>query len=248
MKISALLLASLISWTASASHLSAFRAEGVSAQAYFPSQKTLWGTSAFGQRSPLEELDLAKVPAAPDFDFIRNKFEALRDKRFLTTSGSDFLRRITWLFPDDGCYARAEVLARLLEQEKAPPVAKIFVFGDLKAKTPNSPRGSVSWWYHVAAAYRDRTTVYILDAALEPQRPLTLQEWVARVSSDPDDVRLSICSAKTYEPDSDCYTPEPKSPQASWAEEQRYLPKEWGRLEQLHRDPEKELGEFPPWL
>lgn len=248
MKLTALIFSFLVASLAIASGPSAMRAPGVPASAYFPIRKdSAFRTSAFSQRASLNQVDIKKVPEVSGYAFIQEKFTSLRDKRFLETPDQDFLRRITWLYPDDGCYARAEVLSHQLEEDKAPAAAKVFVFGDLRAKTANSPRGFVTWWYHVAVAYRVSSVVYIFDPSIEAKRPLTLDEWVGLVSPAIGNATVSICASHTFEPDSDCVNPTNKTERAYDEEKENYLEKEWSRLEDLGRNPEKELGDLPPW-
>lgn len=67
-------------------------------------------------------------------------FRSLRDARWLTMPGMrDFKRRSSWLYPDDGCFARAALGGQKLESWDYPRPKKLFIFGDLEVKTANSP-------------------------------------------------------------------------------------------------------------
>ena len=58
-------------------------------------------------------------------------------------------KHIPFCYPEDGCYARAHEMTRLMEK-KGVIAGKVFIEGDLKVETTNSPKGYVEWWYHVA--------------------------------------------------------------------------------------------------
>ena len=60
----------------------------------------------------------------------------LREARFVFGRDQpEFARRSSWLYPDDGCFARAALAADNLARWSFAPVAKIFVFGDLDVRT-----------------------------------------------------------------------------------------------------------------
>ena len=52
-------------------------------------------------------------------------------------------------YPEDGCYARAQEMSLILDK-KGVTTGKVFIEGDLRVDTTNSPKGYVEWWYHVA--------------------------------------------------------------------------------------------------
>lgn len=192
--------------------------------------------------------DLTKVhdwDAAKD---INEAFARVRDVRFLYwTSGFD--RRATWLYPDDGCFMRAEFAARHLESWGYPVPSKIFVFGDLTVQTKNSPQGQVSWWYHVVVGYRVAGQVVVFDPSIEPTKILTFQEWKAMmVRSAGVDVTVSVCDSHAYDPDSNCEKGDPNSEQTAASDSHSFLTNEWDRLLELSRDPNRELGDYPPWV
>ena len=199
------------------------------------------------KKQPLEAINFDSIPQISSTIELQKHFEFIRDTRFLQTEDTHFPRRLTWLFPDDGCYARAEVAKNTLSDQPIPIPKKIFVFGSLSAQTVNSPYGSVQWWYHVAITYRVNGDVYVLDPALEPHRPLSIQEWNNLVGGQTTQVRYTICHANTFDPMADCGGADAITPQQAIEEQKSFLDDEWNRLLELDRDPDKELGEFPPW-
>ncbi len=134
-------------------------------------------------------------------NMLQARFEKLRDEKFIETASG--LRRPSWLYPDDGCFARAAMANRVAFQEFMPVPSKVFAFGNLRVKTTNHPRGSVSWWYHVAPIVQVGETKYVLDPAIEFSRPLTLEEWLGRMGS-PEKMKVSVCSSGTYSPGDNC--------------------------------------------
>lgn len=204
--------------------------------------------SAERARKPLKNLNLNDIPDVGSYPDLVREFQYVRDSRFLATNDPNFPRRLTWMYPDDGCYARAEVAKHELEKHNFPAPKKVFVFGNLYASSKNSTTGFVQWWYHVAVTYRAGNDVYIFDPALEPQRPLTMTEWNKLVGGEQNEVQYSVCDHNTYEPSWDCYTPAPLDPSITYREQKGFLEYEWQRLLDLQRNPTRELGDFPPWL
>lgn len=179
---------------------------------------------------------------------IESAFYLVRDYRFLKNRKDDnFLRRITWLFPDDGCYARAALMKDQLAQ-LGVPTSRIFIFGDLKVDTDNHPSGSVSWWYHTAPVMKTADgTVFVLDPSIEAQRPLTLEEWTLRQVPALDQALLSICSGDTYGPNISCTSTVDPIKMAN-SDILYLLDFEWNRQKMLKRVPEEVLGDMPPWF
>jgi hypothetical protein len=165
-------------------------------------------------------------------------------------------RRIPWLYPDDGCYARSALSQIRLSARGQKTFKQIFVFGNLSLKTPNHPRGLVTWWYHVAPLIKTRQGVFVLDPAVEPRKPLVLEEWLNRFLPNTFDVKVSVCAPSSYSPDSACFPEEEiEYPRAIKAVTEEYFPLEWSRLHHLGRDPQLELtphfvvdrdNKFPP--
>lgn len=204
--------------------------------------------SAERAKKPLKSLNLSEIPDVGSLADLENQFFYIRDTRFLATENTNFPRRITWLYPDDGCYARAEVAKFELVNHHFPEPKKIFVFGNLSAASKNSPTGSVQWWYHVAVAYRVGDVAYVFDPSLEPMRPLTITEWHNLVGGNQTFVQYSICSQGTFDPAADCYQPRALSQEDAVWEQKSFLKDEWSRILELKRNPEQELGNNPPWL
>ncbi len=196
----------------------------------------------------LKNLNVNEIPEVSSAAELQREFNYLRDTRFLKSDRPDFPRRITWLFPDDGCYARAEMAAIELEHHQFLAPKKIFAFGDLSVQTQNALTGSVTWWYHVAVAYRIQQDVYVFDPAISPGQPLRLKEWDERMGGAQTEIKYAVCSARTYDPDADCLHPVVTSDRDVEEEQKGYFKVEWTRVLKLNRDPEKELGDLPPWL
>lgn len=179
---------------------------------------------------------------------LQQRFEQARDLRFFHDySHPDFPRRSSWLYPDDGCYARTALAIKIFMQMAAPVPKKVFVFGDLTVTTPNSPDGKVGWWYHVAPIVEVEGENWVLDPAMEPNQPLRLTEWLARMSESPNDLKVAICESGTYTPYNLCALPTDGVEAGATNDQQDFMRPEWRRLLELERNPNLELGEHPPW-
>lgn len=204
------------------------------------------GPGAEQSAVPLDRLDLSQVPAWPDRAALDSAFAGLRDARPLRHP-QDFARRLTWLYPDDGCFARAALMADLAQARSLPRPRKLFVFGELEARTPNTPQGTVSWWYHVAPIVSVGGAAFVLDPALEPARALGLQEWVERMQLRSRALRVAVCGEHAYTPDSPCRGAAPGTDSIAGKNMNEYLPREWARVEALGMKPALVLGDSPPW-
>ncbi|WP_413585786.1 protein-glutamine glutaminase family protein [Bdellovibrio sp. HCB274] len=194
---------------------------------------------------PLRDLEISQLPNAGNLKNLNTHFQFIRDSFFMQDGSHP--RRLTWLYPDDGCYARAELAAeKLVELKKSIP-KKVYAFGNLRARTDNSPNGWVEWWYHVAVTYQVDGVAYVLDPALNPYQPMTLVQWGKAIGDTDGTVRYSICSKDTFDPDDACNNPNPVNEDFAANEQRDFFPFEWERLIELGRNPEKELGNQPPW-
>jgi hypothetical protein len=86
--------------------------------------------------------------------------------------------------PEDGCWARADVIAMAIrragfEVVKVNIVAKEQT-GDRTARlhvdTDNTPTGVIEWGYHVAPAVKVNGKLMVIDASMF-DRPVTVDEW-----------------------------------------------------------------------
>jgi hypothetical protein len=246
-----------VGWAAGEDVHSARREPGLSYLAY----KAHAVLMAQGARplnvSPVEEAKpygqtKATLPAATLWKTeveMKQNFDKFRDHRFLERSSQPgFLRRSSWLYPDDGCFARAALAVLNLGKLNVTLPKKVFVFGDLDVKTINSPNGSVSWWYHVAPLVEIDGVKYVLDPAIEPRNPLRLEDWLSRMNANPDNLEVAICGSGSYTPYDACHKESDGVESSALSDQGRYLDSEWYRLKSLGRIPEEELGDSPPWL
>jgi len=201
-----------------------------------------------------------------NYQTIQDNFEKIRDLRYFTdTKKTGFLRRISWLYPDDGCWTRASAVVNHLFGAVDNPVSefarpsKIFAFGNLCANTPNSSGGYVSWWYHTAPLIRDAQTnqTYVLDPSVGPKKPMTIEAWIAAISSNtgacqnsyqPKVEKINVCTGFGAGPSNNCsdstYTDEAREA----LRQNTYQGYERSRQVELGRDADKVLGDEAPWL
>lgn len=76
---------------------------------------------------------------------------------------------IPFLYPENGCWARAHEMCRLFIDAGVQP-EKVWIYGNLHAATQNSPSCKVGWIYHVAPTLLVSTgatsEVYVIDPSL----------------------------------------------------------------------------------
>ena len=117
-------------------------------------------------------------------------------------------KHIPFGYPEDGCHARAHEMTRLLE-DKGIIAAKVFVEGDLRVDTENSPKGYVSWWFHVAPILKvkkdGKEEVYVIDPSIFSEA-VPLQEWLAIQTSHEDGRQDEVYKTRRFN-----YTPLNKS-------------------------------------
>ena len=202
--------------------------------------------SAASSKVKFDELNLLPVPK---YAYIPELFNDLRDERFLEAkSKPDFKRRLSWLYPHDGCWIRAAIMKQLSYEWKQDQPFKLFIFGNLNVKTQNAVGGSVSWWYHVIPVLRDSEgALWAIDPAIEPKKPLPIQEWILTMVPKVEDAQFALCSPDTYSPSSSCQTPKSDDDKNAKQQIESYLGLEWSNLVSLNRNPEEELGNNPPW-
>jgi hypothetical protein len=206
---------------------------------------------------------LNTVVSWPNFKIIQENFEKIRDIRYFTEATPNFLRRISWLYPDDGCWTRASAAIKdlfgpfnnVVNNFSRP--SKVFVFGNLCANTNNSPDGQVSWWYHTAPIIKDANTkqTYVLDPSINSRTPLTIEKWIMEITSQTGACSNSGSSISTFNicngygsgPYDDCNSSF-ENETSNMLRQSRFQSDERDRQIELGRDPQVVLGNQPPWL
>jgi hypothetical protein len=137
--------------------------------------------------------------------------QAKADEMFTLVSGLSCLPPspvtppcITFLYPVDGCYARAHEMCRLMGLQGVSS-QKVFNYAgsnnDLFVQTKNSPFCSVNWRYHVAPTLRVRksfpsTEDQVIDPALFTG-PVTTTAWQAK-QTDPNATLVATDASVFY--------------------------------------------------
>lgn len=197
----------------------------------------------------MKNIDIVKVPEWTKRSELQKAFETVRDERFMPDADHPgFQRRMSWLYPDDGCFARAELFSQKLIEYGYPKPAKVFAFGDLSVWTQNSPMGMVSWWYHVVVGYRVGTEIFVFDPAITAEHPLPLKEWVRLMNVKADEVTISVCDSNSDDPYGPCVGSPEKTRDQAISRQSLFFGSEWNRVEILGDDPMKVLGDEPPWV
>jgi hypothetical protein len=225
------------------------------------SLSTAAATDVYDSRTTVAELDFADVPTWSDAD-INAQFASARDDRYLTQTDPpepNFQRRMSWLYPDDGCYARAEqVDVRVAQFGKTRP-HKLFAFGSpdhwLRVHTDNARGGVVEWTYHVVPVVKNSAgEPIVFDPALNPCKPLPYQKWLALMVDDMtfyDDLAqgngVALGDSWSYYPNSLPSGEPPHSAESLDDLQGNFLYAEWSRQTELGRDPNLVLGANPPW-
>ncbi|RUR05694.1 protein-glutamine glutaminase family protein [Legionella sp. km772] len=203
--------------------------------------------SPFNKKVPLMDMDYSLAPKITTYAELLAMFHFVRDTRFLYEEAQPgFGRRISWLYPDDGCFARAAMTGMSLQMQHFIRPAKIFAFGELSLKTPYSVKGEVFWWYHVAAVVNYMDSIYVLDPALKPDGPILVGDWYNKMGIE-NDLTGVVCNPYTYDPFDYCYKISSKGDINARKDQSRYLEKEWSRMQSLGFDPLQILGNNPPW-
>jgi hypothetical protein len=99
---------------------------------------------------------------------------------------------IPFLFPDDGCWARANEMCRLMTAAGIT-AGKFWIYGSLSVNTVNSPACNVQWIYHVAPFLLvdsgSGTIQTVIDPSLFPG-PVSVSDWISimQTSVPPSDL------------------------------------------------------------
>lgn len=211
---------------------------------------------------------LNTVNAWPNLTIIKDLFKKIRDMRYFNDSAKEnFLRRISWLYPDDGCFSRMAAvvndyfgpISNELHYFSRP--SKIFAFGNLCVNTNNSPHGFVTWWYHVAPIIKNAedNQTYVLDPSINPYEPLLVEKWITQISATTGPCSrkhamvnvFNICNGYGSGPADICQdftTTNFLTETAIMLYQNSYQKAERRRQDSLGRDADKVLGDEPPWL
>jgi hypothetical protein len=214
------------------------------------------GDTIEGTRTTTSQVNWSAVPTWSDGDILA-QFPLQRDVRYMTgTDNPGVSRRISWMYPDDGCFSRAEQFNVKVAAAGKPRPHKLFAFGSwLRVYTTNESTGTVYWgWHVVPVVKRTNGEPIVFDSALSPCRPLNWKKWLALMA---DDVNLfdtansgfavSLADPNGYFP-SNLKNGEPSHSAESLTDQQtRFLNYEWSRQVELGRDPNVVLGATPPW-
>lgn len=196
----------------------------------------------------INNIDFSLVPEVSTHEELLRMFYFVRDIRFLHLDDNpEFSRRISWLYPDDGCFARAALAGMKLGENNLVRPAKIFAFGNLAVQTMYSREGAVYWWYHVAEIVRYMDAYYVIDPALNNREPLLVENWFHLMGEEAD-LQGAVCNPYTYGPFDDCLKATQESDKPAQSDQLIYLQYEWDRMSELGFDPQLVLGESPPWL
>ncbi len=213
------------------------------------SQLYLQGSSAWGMAQSFEKLDFSQVADVGSLEKLNHLFIYIRDSKFISKLPLPLTeRRLSWLFPDDGCYIRAEMVSLFTKQQNLPETYKFFGFGDLAVKSANHPDGVVRWWYHVVPIYRVGNQPYVIDPSIDPKAPMTAEAWKAAMEVERPAEKFSICQPRTVGPEESCTHSRGQSYEHTIRTQINFLDYEWLRLQNLGRNPQVELGDNPPWL
>jgi hypothetical protein len=106
---------------------------------------------------------------------------------------------IPFLYPDDGCWARAHEMCRLMIAAGAKP-SKVWIDGHLHVNTKNNPNCFVNWRWHVAPIIcvrhrRGQSENMVIDPSLF-STPVTEATWKG-VQGDPN-ATLTETAASVY--------------------------------------------------
>lgn len=197
---------------------------------------------------PVDDIDYSKVPVLTSYKELVQIFNKVRDDRSLFEQGMpSFPRRVSWLYPQDGCFARAAVEGSKMDQFGFTRGYKLFAFGNLSVKTHYAPGGEVNWWYHVSTILGvENKGYYVLDPAINPNSPTPVKEWYSLMG----DTHITgvVCNKYTYSPANSCYESTESADQEGFSDEKYFLQLEWNNVENLGYDPDSILGNNPPWF
>jgi hypothetical protein len=211
--------------------------------------------SPYAIRFPVAQFNVDMIPFPHTADELNRAFKYVRDVPFLpATTGLGFPRRLAYLYPDDGCWSRAYLtVARAAEYlgPEIPRFYQLYAFGKMGFKTPNAQPGRnwVYWSYHVVPLVRIGNQAYVIDVAVEPSAPLTLQDWLSRLAwAGEEKIEVAVCDGFAYGMYQPCAgAKEMVSMKSALRHHYVYLQREEERQRSLGRNIAEVLGPRPPW-
>lgn len=169
-----------------------------------------WGESVLDPEiSLLQDITPDTIGGVPEWPYgllaLNSFVYQVRHARFYNNPNpGDYKRKAPWLYPIDGCYAKAAHVSAQASIRGYKRPGKVFAFGHLRFNSPYSSRGRVFWSYHVAAAYHIGSTVYVIDPMVSGSAALTLDQWIGQLSSTPERVKVKLCDENAYSPSNRC--------------------------------------------
>lgn len=131
--------------------------------------------AALGKPAPAGGPQLAMTPVALPREDIDLLFGRVAERTCAPLVAADPC--IPFAYPDDGCWARAHEMCRLLNETKFV-ARKTWIYGSLRVATANSPKCAVTWVYHVAPIVMEQGTnqVFVIDPSMA-KAPVMLSDW-----------------------------------------------------------------------
>jgi hypothetical protein len=200
--------------------------------------------SAYKVSDRYEKLNSSDIPDWESLEVMQQRFEEIRDSRFVIYEEKNILRGIPFLYPDDGCHTRAAMLIQQAVEKSYAKPKKVFIFGELIFKTPYSmiEEGQVRWWFHAAPIVKVAGQVYVLDPAVNFDSPLKIKDWALKLTPNFDKVNFAYCDGSTYKSTDSCQSPKSIDQEELNKEIQFWLKMEWNRHRNLGNDPWELFG------
>lgn len=166
--------------------------------------------------------------------------EAAQIRMHNNPNSGNFMRRGPWLYPNNGCYAKAAHVSALALQKGFQQPGKIYAYGNLEFNSPYAKNGRrVYWRYHMAAAYVFNGEVMVIDPGISSS-PMTQEQWFSHISPLPNSVRPKYCDVRNYSPLATCVGGRGNG--ANLNHVRGILRDEWSNLIRLGYNPAELLG------
>ena len=82
--------------------------------------------TALSEAMSFDQLDSSKVPEVESLDKLNSIFFYLRNLAFMKNIGEKEIRRLSWFYPDNGCWLKAELMKENLKKFNSLKVGKVF--------------------------------------------------------------------------------------------------------------------------